>query len=689
MLSDSHQRRSQALSSLAILKEDIDSNRRDYLDYLAAFVKHVIAKERPTLINDESIETLLLKDFGLRFPRKGIQLVLSRLVRNGDLTLSERTLSLKENGDGAVKLLEERRGQAMIGITTLTTELQNFAKNLGIEWSPDQALAALTSFLAQFAITYLRAYIFETALPEFSSEGSVTERYVVGKFIKTASTSDHKLFESVIVLVKGQMYANALLCPDLQGVGKNFKSVKFFLDTPLVLGVLGLHGDYASHEIRELMTLVKRLDGVVYVFSHLVAEVVGVITYAARNIDRSTANGRVIKNCRIAGLRASDLFVMANTVEQKLTEQNLMLFPTPNYEHAVQISEVEFQGALEEEIAYRTDQAVYNDINSVRSVYALRGNIIPVRLEDAVAVLVTSNSALARTAFEFGKNHNSTKEVSSVIKNFALANIAWLKSPLDAPDLPVSETLAACYAALEPSTHVWGKYLSKLEELDAKGDISSEEHAILRSSPIVAEEIMDMSVREDASVAFSGGNIREILDRIQESLTIEKDRQLLAANEQVSQLAEQKSSADNSALVYRDQVAKLTDDLHLLQTTQLAIQQNQSRMQSDLQAASTKVSVAENKSQKLASLVAWTITKILFSVPVFIFLFFGLASGAGLLNPLGLTTDKSQIAYLIVFVVTAISTLALVSGYSFKGLSSRVHSWVLGKLDRYFDQNSK
>jgi hypothetical protein len=106
-------------------------------------------------------------------------------------------------------------------------------------------------------------------------------------------------------------------------------------------------------------------------------------------------------------------------------------------------------------------------------------------LEDSAAVFVTSNSSLAKAAWEVGKNHNSSKEVSSVITDYSLANVAWLKAPLGAPDLPTKELVAICYAAMEPSAALWGRYLEEIERLEASGDISPDDHAVLLRGTLV------------------------------------------------------------------------------------------------------------------------------------------------------------------------------------------------------------
>jgi ABC-type multidrug transport system fused ATPase/permease subunit len=175
-----------------------------------------------------------------------------------------------------------------------------------------------------------------------------------------------------------------------------------------------------------------------------------------------------------------------------------------------------------------------NDINSVRSIYVLRQGAEPARLESADAIFVTTNSAFARAAYEFGKNHNSTKEVSSVITDYSLANVAWLKAPMKRPSLPEKETLALCYAALEPGSELFRKYVEMMSQLTATGQISEEEHAILRLSPIAHQELMHFTLGDEE--ALTGAGLHKILDRAKERLVAEQKR---LADEERKQLEDQ------------------------------------------------------------------------------------------------------------------------------------------------------
>src|SRR3990172_905001 len=510
------------LTSLAILKVDLDENLRDYLDYLLTFVLDVLNTHKPDPVTDQKISELLLENFGLNVPHRGCQLVLRRMVRKGYLRKENNVYII----DAELPKIDfsQKREIAERKIEAVYSKLIEFTKkNYNQDWSLDQATGALLGFLDQFGVEFLRAYIFKTALPEIQESGPRIH-YIVSRFIRELHDHGDPVFEYVSVLVKGQMYANALICPDLESLEKKFDNLVFFVDTPLVLNYFGLQGDEERAATQELFQLVQRLRGKVSVFEHTIDEAKRVISAAEANIDDLRAEGRVIREIRKSGKKRSDLILLRENIKEKLENDQISIAKTPRYKEEYQISETELEDAVSAQIRYKNPQALQYDINSIRSIYVLRAGKTPRRLEDSYAVFVTPNEPLARAAFQVGRNHNSTREVSSVITDYSLANVAWLKAPLGAPELPEKELMAACYVAMEPGAALWEKYLDEIEQLKRTNQISVDDHALLRISPLASSELMSLTQGDEQ--ALSGANIRQILDRVKADLVRDKDEAL-------------------------------------------------------------------------------------------------------------------------------------------------------------------
>ena len=189
-----------------------------------------------------------------------------------------------------------------------------------------------------------------------------------------------------------------------------------------------------------------------------------------------------------------------------------------------------FERVLNDEVSYNNPRARDHDINSVRSIYAIRKNRFAPSIERAEAVFVTSNSSFAKVAWDFGQQHESSSDVSSVVTAFSLANMAWLKAPLGAPTIPRTQVLASAYAALQPSPQLLNKYMSEIDRLETQGKISERDHQLLRSSLKAHDELMHLTLGEDA--ALTEETIIQTLERLSSEIVKEVSEKLTLEQKQ-------------------------------------------------------------------------------------------------------------------------------------------------------------
>lgn len=659
------------LTSLAMLKVDIDERHRNYIDYLSQFVLSVLTAHKPEVVTDAKVAELLELDFGLKVPVKAVQHVLRRMARNNYLSKEHDVYRISASLPHV--RLDLKRQDAVNRIQRVYDALSKFAPTIqpGIVWSDTDASKAILGFLGRFAVDCLKSYVFNTALPHIP-ETSTKELYIVGRFLQHAYEDDRSLFEDFIVLVKGQMYANALTCPDLESLEKKFNNVTFYLDTPLVLNLLGLQGEGVRQTAEELVSLIRELKGTVAVFSHTVEEINGVLRFAAKNYDNPQVTSKILREIRSSGITISDILIYIEQLAERLAVFHIRISQTPEYKIAFQIDETTFQNALDNEIRYHGEHAIRNDISSVRSIYVARRDVAPARLEDSIAVFVTSNPAFAKVAFEFGKTHNSSKEVSSVITDYSLANVAWLKAPMKRPSLPEKETLAICYAALEPSKELFVKYVDMMAQLRNSGNISEQDHAILRLSPIAQRELMEFTLGDEQ--ALTGSGIKEILSRVKESL-INEQQQLAAAARAVieSKLSDAKKTLETQEIVHQEELS------HYVDLGRLADEEKE-RLRRD----QYSVMLLASKRAKFISRCVTLSLMAVFSA----LLFLGAFAGAGLLTGSSFNSPYLKaMLYASVFLAVLWGWYSWNTGKTVRGLTQqlesmvtlRVFTWLTGK----------
>lgn len=507
------------LSSLAMLKVSIDSGG-DYLEYLRPYVIQVLIESQPDIVTDSTVAKHLREICGLEIPHRTINIVLQRLASQGYLKKANGIFSIAKDLPAVDNSAERAIASRRIG--TVTSALVSFAK-LGPkpDLTEDEATDCFIVFLSHFSIPCLRSYLRGNALPNITghSDWHVT---LVSQFVNELPLRP-ELFESFMTLVQGHMLANALLCPDLQSVSKTYKDVVFYFDTPLLIQFLGLEGEQEKQAMEEVVRLVQRLHGRISYFSHTSDELFGAIRGSADFIDSVRGRGTIVEEARKSGRTKSDLLLIAQNATETLAESNIIITATPPYDektYKFEIAEEIFSDVLEDEVNYHNPRAKDYDIKSVRSIYVLRKGIVPSSIEKSQAVFVTSNSGFSKAAYEYGKKYEQSREVSTVITDFSLANTAWLKAPQGAPSLPRKEVLAFAYAALRPTNEFWSKVLDEAEKLESNGKISSRDHQLLRSSHHVQRELMKLTLGVNA--ALTEESITKTLSRVSSEIRQEE-----------------------------------------------------------------------------------------------------------------------------------------------------------------------
>lgn len=525
------------LTSLAMLKIEIDHGS-DYLNYLKPFVLQALFERRPEIINDGSVSNLIKEIFGLEIPSRTIHIILRRLVKDGHLYKEDGLFHIKKIDDPDITI---QKNAAKRQIQNVTIGLVQYAKDIGHdELNEDSAVQAICSFLTEFDIPCLKAYLRGTAIPSVKNHKK-SDIVLVSEYVIHIQQHDLARFECFITLLQGHMIANALLCPDLQGAPKTYKGITFYLDTPLLISAIKIDDEHKTKAIQETINLLKHLGARIATFSHSREELERVISGAANHIDDPKSKGSIVRFARTQSLTKSDLLLFSSRIDQALESAGIEVIDTPRYIQDYQIDESAFELALDDEISYFNERAREYDINSVRSIYVLRGKNNPHSLEKCIAALVTSNSAFSRAAYAYGRSHGNSSDVSSVITDFSLANLAWLKAPMGAPEIPTAELLAYAYAAKKPTTRWLEKYLAEIEKLEKSNKISTRDHQLLRSSIYAQEELMKLTLGEES--ALQEESITQTLSRVTSEIkseeiekTEEERRQKIAALKQAETL---------------------------------------------------------------------------------------------------------------------------------------------------------
>ncbi|MFH1913043.1 MAG: hypothetical protein ABIK45_02050 [Pseudomonadota bacterium] len=180
----------------------------------------------------------------------------------------------------------------------------------------------------------------------------------------------------------------------------------------------------------------------------------------------------------------------------------------------------------------------------MRSIYVLRGHDSPRTIEKSKAVFVTNNGGFASAAYSYDQRVDQSRNVSTVITDFSLANMAWLKAPLGASTLPMEEVFAFSYAALRPSESLLDSFMNELDKLERLGKINTRDHQLLRGSVLAQDELVNLTLGEEE--ALTEQTVTETLRRVTDEIKKEENdkycKERMAHQQTQKKLEEERAS---------------------------------------------------------------------------------------------------------------------------------------------------
>ncbi len=503
------------LASLALLKAFSDEGK-SYVDLFVPFVVECIPPSSPNnAITIPDLCVTVQSMFGIVIPAAAMKSILRRaekrhlILRNGDTIF-------RNNTSPAISNLKIRRADAEREMHALANRLAAYAQQSHqLDWSPEQSSDALLNFLSIHAVDVLAA-VAGHPIVAGTSALSPQEGYIVASFISQVCKDDPTAYEWLKIAVRGRMLADVLVYSNLDTVSQRFDNLACFLDTPVILGAIGLNGPELQTSDRQTLDLLYQQNAIFRIFEHTREEIHGVLAaaeYALRRGDlfRGPASPFFIRE----HIRPSTIALISATLDKRLEALHVRVVPKPAFERDYTLDEVNFSQFMRQRVRYKTDEQLRHDYDCIEAIYRIRRSDRPIRLEFAKAMFLTKNIALARASAEyFERTHGYTFANIPVCFIFdALGTLAWVKNPAHSSELPYLRLAADCIAALNPSERLWDQVLEEARRLSEEGQLTNDDLALLRDSSEARIAIMGVT-KGDPEAAVS--------ETIMEAVTVVK-----------------------------------------------------------------------------------------------------------------------------------------------------------------------
>ena len=497
---------------------------RDHIENFVPFVAESLRTAPQPQVALLDLQESVEKDFGLHIPTGALKTIVGRAAKRGYLVVKHGVYQRK---DAALSTLgfAETRNRFLMQYEVLTRAVVEFAKeHYSITWTQKEAQAALLQYLQKSSLDVLTVSrggspIVPAAPPVKDAE------YIVNAFAAHLDRTHDDLLEYLEIALRGRMFADALYYPELNRVEQHFRNVTVYLDTPFLLRAAGFSDQCLQVPCRELLDLLYKQGAKLACFEHTHEEIYEILKGDAARLrggNLKRAYGETTQHFLDSGFRSSDVELLIERLPQKLRNLHVRLEKPPLHTIPLGVDEKELEETLQKKVGYHRRRALLRDIDSLTAIYRICRGQLHRPIEYRPALFVTTNFDLARTAAEFFDAHLGHHTTPLCLCNHVLSTFVWLKKPAKAPDLPRNRILADCFAAMNPSTKVWTKYLDEIAKLREENEMDKDTYNVLRFSWQARQALMETTLgRFDA---FVDGTINQVIAKSTETI-IAKERE--------------------------------------------------------------------------------------------------------------------------------------------------------------------
>ena len=509
------------IASLAILMVNWDEDRsKDYLHPFAEMLAEVISQHGESVLAINELQAEFQRIFGLKLPAGVINSLLRRLERRklirheNHYTPNREKLRNRNFSDTQAKVLEEY--DSLIDNMVKYCESE-FSRNV----TRQDAENLLEGFLAEHQVALLNAMLSKTQpIILLQSSRDPTHKYMVGSFITHISRNQGKELKYLETVLKGMMLANVLYLPDNNKSIKRRWTTSFYFDTPFLIEALGYQGKIKQELRGELLSALKSTGAKMRCFTHNVEEVENILFVCLKIIESGNINqayGRLAFSVEFMmekGYTPSDILLELQNIEKNLNTLGVEIRNKPEYVREYVIDEAGLESLLYDRYSSNANadrsKQIRNDVDSVASIHRLRKGKSFNKIEDCKAIFVTHNAALLRSSHEYFDEPANT--VTHCLTDFTVANLLWLTRPDSLPDMPRKQIIADAYAATQPDPYLWKMYVKKIEQLQARREIKSDDYYAFRYTQEARNSLM--KITHGSHEILTEGTVQEILQAV-------------------------------------------------------------------------------------------------------------------------------------------------------------------------------
>lgn len=538
---------SSPIVQLALLESLKADKFVDEIDLFLPFIAVTLSNLDTLKFTPEILQQELEKSFGFKPPISAVQVFITRAKKRKLLHRENNTFI--PNIDEINKWKNSYHDKKDDVTTSLEILRRDFASFAFSKFDKELSVDECDSLIMQFVDKNISSVTDNKRFAKNELREKIKNTdHVTASFISHIHRNKTAALDHFARIVKGILLANYLCFADKIGQKKSYKSITVYIDTPIIVGLLGFNGTQKQNSLEEFTSLLTNVGINICVFDKTMDEIERLLCAWRDDLKRRNYkrfNSKTLELLRHLGYDAERL-----DTEIKLLKNSVEKLGV-NIKYGFKIKS-KFQcdeNALEDAISpnFNESKNLEHDTICISRIYNMREGVLVKDLNQAFTVFVTPNTGLVSVANKFFMDEIPEKFIPLVVSEQWMTAMFWLKSPELFGSLPMDQVVSSAYGLLYKDDNFWASFIKKLESLEKKGAITEADLIQVRWDSDLLNMVHDVSV--DVGEDFSEEDIFEIVDSIKKKNIAEKDKEIEdIKKEKDSEIAALKERNDSEIL---------------------------------------------------------------------------------------------------------------------------------------------
>lgn len=596
-----------ALIAYCVLADRLKTPGMGIVQAMTPFFAEACSQLAGELFDASKFSAAVSERFGIKIPRLAALGLTGQLAREGILTVRHGTGDSTIHQYAPASIIQSVAAPPPVTEAEVEAVLQRFIdfcqtdtrtaqwEDTTLQSSFLERLLNLDSMrlLSRREVSIAAKRTPETLIKKSVSSASALDAdelhldFLVSQFLLDLRDTDDAAFESVSNIAFANMAAEAIaVFQDPPNAADTLQGLTVYLDSPLLLDMLGVNAEYAEYG-RELLEAIKTSGATPAVFDHCLAEAESAI-HARLHYLRSGVNqvssqwGTSAKPDLLAALVGR----VGERAEARLGV-SVHRDPEVNLHRRAQTTVGDIEAQMTSRMqAWGNHDAKEYDRKSVWAMLAMRDTTSPCpRLCDTKTLLLTRNTPLVKIANSAWRTwlSGSTSHSANAVERWApvavsdkqFAGYLWTRSVGVDSSMSKARLLAHCSAAVRPRADIKARAYNMVLELNGRQE---------------ADDLMALFEDREGAGALMRATRGDPEDVTLERLPFILERVKLAAG---------KFAADEERLQSERHLAKLSAE-HAEQVERLRLDSEAERTRRDAESYVTQTALIQEQQDKLA-----------------------------------------------------------------------------------------